>query len=227
MMLAFLAIGVMAFVLFNYNKHDAPPTTKAESGQPHAGTQHHTAEAKHMGGEPAPLQAYAKAQVGDWIAYRVSTTSSLLPNGVSGLVLGRVTAATDGDVTIDYKARGEKNIDRREAWSETHKRQNLTIDELTDNTNEWKLFDLQVNDDTHDVGGRAFKCKKLTYAKLDPMLPNTSVRDTAWYSEEVPLGLVQDTDVQDMPNFHSEQTKQLIGFGTASATTWGTKPDGL
>jgi hypothetical protein len=203
MAIALVSCGAMAFLLFDYGKHaDSPAAKKNETSRP--------TEAQHRGGELAPIQVYAKVQVGDWIAYRVTTRSSLLPNEVSGLVLGRVTAATDTQVTIDYKAVGEKNIDRTEAWSEQQPRQNLTLDQLTDNTNEWTMFDLLVTDDVHEIDGRAF-----------------TVRIELWYSDEVALGLVEDRDVQGMPKFHSEQTKRLIGFGTATATTWGTKPAGL
>jgi hypothetical protein len=218
MAFALVACGVMAFSLYDYGK---PKTSKPATDSPRP------TEIKHRGAELAPVQVYAKAQVGDWIAYRVRTRSSLLPAEVSGLVVGRVTAATEMNVTIEYNAIGEKNIDRTEAWSEKHPRQNLTLDELTDNSNEWTMFDVQITDDTHEIGGRAFKCKKLTYGRIDPLLPNKQVQVTAWYSDEVTLGLVQDRDVQDMPRFHSEQTKELLGFGTATTTTWGTMPERL
>jgi hypothetical protein len=223
----------MIAVLFKYGlRDDPPPPTKAASSQAHAGAKHHTenldtAEIKHMGGELAPIQVFAKAQVGDWAAYRIINRSTLLAEEIATLRLSRITAATDAAVTIEHKGRMEKG-DRREAWTQERARQGLTIDQLVGNdVSQWRLIDVQTSDDTHEVGGRTFACKQIAYAALDPMFPSKKVRVTYWYSDEFPGGLVEERDIQDLDSVHIEQLTQLIGFGTQTATTWGTKPDGF
>jgi hypothetical protein len=229
MLAAAVSIALMIVVLFKYGLRDDPPP---KSSQPHAGAQHHTAAVDpiagtHMGGQPAPIQVFAKAQVGDWAAYRIINRSTLFAEDIPTILIKRVTAADDRTVTIEHKGRMEKG-DKREEWTREYPRQGLTLDQLVGNdVSEWRLFDVKTSDDTHEVGGRAFKCKQITYAAIDPLFPNKKVRVTYWYSDELPGGLVEERDIQDLDTTHMEQLTQLIGFGTATATTWGTKPDGV
>jgi hypothetical protein len=230
---AAVSIALMIAVLFKYgcDNHAPPPTTKPASSQPHVGAQHHTAatdEGKHMGGELAPLQVFATAKVGDWAAYRIINRSSLLPEEIVATKLAVITAATDATVTIEHKGRVDKDQHKRESWTQERPRQGLTIDQLTGNdVSKWQLIDVKTSDDPHAVGGRTFKSKQIAYAAIDPLFPTKKVRVTYWYSDEFPLGLVEERDIQDLDAVHIEQLTELIGFGTASATTWGTKPDGL
>jgi hypothetical protein len=208
-----------------------PPTTKAASSQAHAGAQHHTEPdptIKHMGGELAPIQVFAKAQVGDWVAHRIINRSTLLAEELTAIRLSKITAATDTTVTIEHKGRMEKGEGKREEWTQERPRQGLTIDQLVGNdVSQWRLIDVQTADDTHEIGDRTFKCKQVAYAALDPMFPSKKVRVTYWYSDELAGGLVEERDIQDLESVHIEQLTQLIGFGTATTTTWGTKPDGF
>lgn len=229
---AALSIALMIYVLLRYGRDEAPPKPNNESSQAHAGAQHHTEGSadpiQHVGSQLAPIQVFAKAQVGDWIAYRVTNRSTALPDDISTIVLATITAATDTGVTVAYKGRMEKAGDRREQWTYERPREGLTIDQLTDNdVAQWRLIGLEVTDEKHEVGGREFACKQISYAGLDPMFPSKKSRTTLWISDEVPGGLVEERDIQDLDAMHMEQIKQLIGFGTATATTWGTKPDGF
>jgi hypothetical protein len=234
MLAAAVSVALMIVVLLKYGLRDeAPPMTKPASSQAHAGAQHHTAGSDdpigHQGGQLAPIQVFAKAQVGDWIAYRVTTRSTLIPEEVGSVVLATITAVTDDEITIHYKARIEKGGYRRDDWTYQRPRQTLTLDQLVDNDiAEWRIIDVKITDDAHEVGGRSFACKQISYASIDPMFPSKRTRVTLWFSEEVSgLGLVEERETQDLETMHMEASKQLIGFGTATATTWGTKPDGF
>ena len=234
MLAAAVSVALMIVVLLKYGLRDeAPPTTKPASSQPHAGAQHHTEGSAdpivHQGSQLAPIQVFAKAQVGDWIAYRVTNRSTALAEDVSTIVLATITAATDSGVTVAYKGRMETAGERREQWTYERPRDGLTIDQLTDNdVAQWRLIGIDVTADKHEVGGREFACKQISYAGLDPLFPSKKSRTTLWISDEVPAGgLVEQRDIQDLDTMHMEQIKQLIGFGTATATTWGTKPDGF
>jgi hypothetical protein len=228
---AAVSIALMIVVLFKYGFNNDPPPKKPAGSQAHVGAQHHTAatdEGKHMGGALAPLQVFATAKVGDWAAYRIINRSSLLAEEIVATKLATITAATETSVTIAHEGRVDHDAQKRESWTQERPRQGLTIDQLTGNdVSKWRLIDVQTSDDSHDVGGRAFKCKQIAYAAIDPMFPTKKVRVTYWYSDEFPLGLVEERDIQDLDAVHIEQLIQLIGFGTATATIWGTKPAGF
>lgn len=233
MLAAFASIAVMGVVLFKYAGGGDSPPTNAASSQPHAGAEHHTAEpapeaVKHMGGQLAPIQVFAKAQVGDWAAHRITNRSSLLERDLVAIRISRVTAATDATVTIEHKGRMETGEGKREEWTQERRRAGLTIDQLVGNdVSDWRLIDVQTSDDSHEAGDRTFKCTQIAYAAIDPMFPSKKVRVTYWYTDEFVGGLVEERDIQDLESVHIEQLTQLIGFGTATTTTWGTKPDGL
>jgi hypothetical protein len=235
MLAAGVSISLMIVAIFKYGLgDDPPPTTKASSAQAHARPKHSpqaldTPDTKHMGSELAPLQVWANAQVGDWVAYRVVNRSTLFAEDIPTIVLKRITAVTDETVMIEHKGRMEKAGDRREQWTLDRPRQGLTLDKLVDNdVAQWRLVDVVTTDDTHEVNGRAFKSKKITYAALDPLFPSKRVRVSYWYSGEIPAGgLVEARYIQDLDTLHMEQINQVIGFGTATATTWGTKPEGF
>jgi len=227
MVAAGLSIALMIVVLLKYGLRDDVAPTTPTATQPHAGAKHHSAETTHVGVQVAPLQPFATAKVGDWIGYRVVNRSTALPQDIEAFVIARVTKATETSVTVEYRGHAPAVPDKRETWEREYPRHGLTIDQLTGNdVSKWTISELVITDVTREVGGRTFRAKQLTYAAKDPLFPAKRVRNELWISEEVPLeGLVEDRNVQDLDTMHSEQTKQLIGFGTADAITWGKQPD--
>jgi len=228
MLAAFVSVGVMCFVLYKYGTHDdPPPSSNAASTQAHAGAQHHTKE-KHEGSMVVPIQPFAKAKVGDWKAYKVITESSMAQT-FTAIGIERVAKADDKTVSREFVGKLEQTGEIRRDRYEDRPRQGLTLDQLTTNdVGGWTIYNVQITDDVHPLGGREFKCKKISYDSNDPMFDNKRTHTDLWISEEVPLdGIVEEIEVQDMPTLHFRLTKQTLGFGDDKATAWGDKPGGL
>jgi hypothetical protein len=254
---AVVSIAVMVVVIVRYVTRDEPPpptlpATAAAQGpaadpvgtsplggtpgsgatkeaQPHAGMEHHTAEKPvHEGGQVAPLQVFANAHVGDWLAYRVTTESSLAPT-FHATGIETITKVDDKTVARAFSGKVEETGEIKRQSYEARPRDGLTLDQLTTNdVGGWTIYEVAVSDDVHEVGGRKFKCKKISYASNDPLIAGKRTHTDLWISTEVPAGgLVEEHEVQDMPDMHFRITKQVIGFGDAKSTAWGTKPAGL
>lgn len=231
MIAAFISIGVMAFVLFTYGlRDDSPPPTSKKTEQPHAGAQHFTAEKpEHEGGKLSPLQVYENAKVGEWRAYNVITESSLAQT-FHAIGLETITKVDDKTVSREFSGRVEETGQEQKRPYEDRPRQGLTIDELTTNdVGGWTIYELSITDEDHAIGGRTFKCKKLSYASNDPMFPSKRTHTDVWISAEVlGGGIVEEREVQEMPEARFVITQQLIGFGPDDkTTTWGERPAGL
>jgi hypothetical protein len=232
MLAAAVSVVVMVVVIFKYGLGDdgARPT----SGAPHVGAKHHTDEKPgegtkpaHEGDKPAPLQVYETAKVGDWRAYRVISEWSNKPVG-KATVVTRIGEVTDAQVVASFNGRLDDTSEIRKDREETRPRRGLTIDQLTGNdVGGWTIYNVTITDEDHTVAGRTFKCKKLSYASDDPLVPAKRTRNELWISTEVAAGgIVEERQIQDMPNMTFVQTQTLIGFGD-ERTTWGTKPEGL
>jgi hypothetical protein len=241
MLAAAVSIGVMVFVLIKYGLRDEPPVepqmvsatgsspVPRPVAEPHAGMEHHTAEKPaHEGGQVAPLQVFANAKVGDWLAYRVTTESSIAQT-FHAVGIETISKADAKTVARAFSGRVEETGEVKHDQYEDRPRDGLTLDQLTTNdVGGWTIFEVAVSDDVHEVGGRKFKCKKISYASNDPMIPAKRTHTDLWISTEVPAGgLVEEREIQDMPNMTFTITKEVIGFGDANGTAWGTKPAGL
>jgi len=201
----------------------------ADPGQPHEGAEHHTADKpEHQGGMASPIQVFAKANAGDWQSYKVTTESSLAQTFTAVGIL-RITAADDKQVSREFSGRVDQTGEVKKQSYEARPRAGLTLDQLTTNdVGGWTIYDVVVSDDVHEVAGRKFKCKKISYASNDPMFPNKRAHTDLWISEQVPGdGFVEEIEVQDLPNMHFRISKQVVGFGDAKTTLWGEKPAGL
>jgi len=231
MIAAFISLGVMAFVLVKYGlRDDDPPPTSRNTGQPHQGMRHFTSESPaHEGGKPSPIQVYENAKVGEWRAYSVTTESSLAPT-FHAIGIETITKVNDKTVSRGFSGRVEETGEVQKRAYEDRPRQGLTIDQLTTNdVGGWTIYELAIIDEGHEVGGRTFKCKKLSYASNDPMIPSKRTHTDLWISAEVPAGgIVEEREVQEMPNMRFSITQRLVGFGPDDkTTTWGEKPAGL
>jgi hypothetical protein len=237
MLAAAVSVGLLVVVILKYGLGDEE--SPKPSGQLHTGTAHHTAELPgsggkpaHDGGKPSPIEVYANTKVGDWRAFTVKSEWSTKPVATA-TVLARVHEVDDKQVVLSIHGRiDDTTLDdakqRHDTRDERRPRQGLTIDQLTGNdVGGWTIYNLVIADDDHTVGGRTFKCKKLTFSSDDPLIPAKRTRTELWISDEVVGGIVEEREMQDMPNMTFVQTKVLIGFGTADATSWGTKPEGL
>jgi hypothetical protein len=233
MLAAVLSVGILIVVIVKYGLGD--DDARKPNGQLHVGTEHHTAELPGTGGKPAhdgdkpsPIEVYANAKVGDWRAYTVKSEWSTQPP-IRATAMTRIREVTDQQIVRSFSGRLDETEETRPDRDERRPRRGLTIDQLTGNDiGGWTIYDLVITDEDHTVGGRTFKCKKLTYASNDPLVPSKRTRTVLWISAEVPVdGVVEEREIQDMPGVTFIQTQTLIGFGTAGATTWGEKPEGL
>ncbi len=212
---------VVVFVLYGTEDH-APPT-KPQASEPHAGAQHHSNE-KHEGDQPSPLPVFANANVGDWTAYETSTT---LADGRPTVKTSIVTIeATDDETVTIVRNERSSSLEPPVITRGTRSRKRTTIDELvTNNPAEWTLHSLVISDEPHDVGGRTFAAKKLAFGLTAPLGRTTSAVE-AWFSSDVPGDGMLELR-QTLGGTRLVVANRLLGFGTASAITWGSKPDGL
>src|SRR5262245_5558368 len=134
MIAALISVAIMVVVFIRYGVRDEADVPKpTATQQPHVGTQHHTTDKPaHEGGKPAPLQTFANAKEGDWLAYRVTTESSLAPT-ITATGIERITNVTERTVARAFVGRIDATGEVRKDRSEDRPRQGLTIDQLTGN----------------------------------------------------------------------------------------------
>jgi hypothetical protein len=222
MLAAGLSIAVMIGVLFVYGlRGDAPVKPSSES---HTGAQHHRAE-PHEGDKAWALPAFVDARVGDWIAFEATTQlANARPQVTAELVT--VEAVDDKQVTL-VRSERENSLDPPQTRRTSLPRQGITIDQLFGNDQkQWTLFGLAIRDESHEVSGRSFEAKRVSYSLIDPLAPTKRAQVELWVSPAVPLdGIVELRQIFEGTSL--SVTRRLIGFGTAEAITWGKKPDGL
>lgn len=224
-----VSIALLIAVVAKYGLRDDDRPRDPEASHPHTGAEHFGADQPaHEGGTQSPLQVFADAKVGDWIAYRVTTESSLAPT-VTATGIERITNVDATKVERAFSGRIDATGELHGKRYEDRPRNGLTLDQLTTNdVGGWTIYEVAVSDDVHEVGERRFPCKKISFSSRDPLFPKKRTRTDLWISSEVPAGgLVEEREVQELPEVRFVITKQLLGFGDASATSWGTKPEGL
>jgi hypothetical protein len=226
MAFAAVSIGVMVYVLVDYMREDhrAPParTGHMAPAVPAIADTHPAPRGDH---HPAPYEVWQNAKLGDWYAYTYVTSSKL--GAFHSTVLVTVTAATDTAITTRLRGKIAETGETRDEAGDEFPRTNLTLEHLIGfDISDWTVLSVIVADADHQVGGREFHGKKVTYTSKDPVLPTKKTTTELWLSPEVPGGLVEEHEVQDLAeqDLHFDMTKTLIGFGTTSTTTWGTKP---
>jgi hypothetical protein len=193
----------------------APPPVRLTHPRPIAATDH-----------PAPFEAFAQARAGDWYAYGVVSTGSLVETHTTAMVV--VSAVSDASVVRTMRGRIDATGAEPTQPSNEFPRAGLTLERLDgDDVGGWTLFDVATAPDQHVVGGRPFECTKVTFGSRDPMFPAKRTRTELWLSPLVPAGgLVAEREEQHLGDLTFVQTEELIGFGTADGTVWGTRPAG-
>lgn len=187
--------------------------------------------ARHVddpGPHPAPFEAYARAHLGDWYAYRVVNNGPAM-HDVRALAITWVTAAADDHVSVSFHGRIDATGQEESGHAEDFPRAGLTLERLHgDDIGGWTIRDVTFTDEPHTIGGRTFACTRISFASQDPMFPGKRTHTDLWISAEVPVGgLVAEHEVQDLDQMHFDMTKELVGFGTAGGPTWGARPAGL
>jgi hypothetical protein len=192
--------------------HPAPPSARPA---PTPGVAH-----------PAPFEAFSDARVGDWRAYQVLTTSSMAE--FHSTVMASLVAVGERTVKRVVRGRIDNTGEQRTESPEELPRHGLTLERLIGyDVGGWTLSDLAVTHEAYLIGERAFGCTKLTYAASDPLLPRKRTRVTLWLSPEVPAGgVVARREEQHLDTLTFVIAEELFGYGTASSTTWGTRPAG-
>lgn len=224
-----ISVAILIGVIAKYGLRSPDRPRDPDGSQPHVGMEHFGSnKPAHEGGTLAPLQVFATAKVGDWLSYRVITESSIAPT-ITTTVIERISSVDDRNVTRSFAGRIDATGEVRSDRTESRPRNGLTLDQLIGNDiGGWTITELVVADDVHEVGGRSFPCKKISFASRDPLLPNKRTHTDLWISSEVPAGsLVEQREVQELRDMRFTITKQLIGFGDATTTRWGKKPEGL
>lgn len=173
-----------------------------------------------------PLSGYRDSKVGDWRAYRHITTGKL--GDFHATAIAEVTAVTPTTVTVEFRGRLDETGEQRSDGADEFPRAFTIEHEIHRQHGDWAASRVEVTDEAHTEGDRSFPCKKLSFASADPMLPRKETTVEVWLSPDVPAGgEVAVHEVQKMPAMTLTSTSDLIGFGDASHTMWGTKPAGL
>jgi hypothetical protein len=205
-------------------------TRDAGNGAPPANPSSHTGavprDAAAATAHPAPFEAFAGARVGDWYAYHVDSVGSLGETHATAMVW--VTAADDHVVTRAMRGRVDATGVEKQEPDEHFPRAGLTIERLDgDDIGQWTLSDVVAIADTHEVGGKAFACTKVSFASRDPLFERKRTRTVLWLSSEVPAGgVIARREEQHLDAMTFVLTQELTGYGTAGGVTWGVRPDG-
>lgn len=173
-----------------------------------------------------PLPGYANAKVGDWRAFRHVTTGTM--GDFHATAIAVVTAVTPDTVTIELSGRLDETGEQRSDGADAIPTAFTVAHEIHRQHGDWTASHVELTDDPHAIAGRTFPCKKLAFASVDPMMPNKDTHVETWLSAEVPAGgEVAVREVQKTSALTIAMTSDLIGFGDATHTVWGTRPAGL
>jgi hypothetical protein len=193
---------------------DAPPprSSSSSSSQPTA--------------HRVPIDLFASAHPGDWYAYQVVNGGPVGEIRTTAMVW--IAAERPDGVTRAARGRIDASGEERAIRSEDFPRAGLTLERLIGaDRGGWTLTDVAVTDEIRVVGGRSFPCKRLSFGSTDPMFPRKRTHTDLWISRDVPAGgLVAEREEQHLDDQTFVITQELIGFGTASETSWGTRPAG-
>jgi hypothetical protein len=176
---------------------------------------------------PPPIEPYAHSQVGDWRAYDYTTRSSL--GNFSSHAIARVTAATADSVTLVLTGRLDQTGEQRTEPADVYPRAFGSIEKLVEHS-DWKIFDVSVATEPHEVNGKSFACARISFAKSDPLFPTKRTHVDLWLSADVPAGaVVEEHEVQQLEQVTFDMRSVLVGYGTGGGTTatWGSHADGL
>ncbi len=187
-------------------------------------------DGKIEGATPAllatPLGSYAAAKVGDWRAFRHITTGKL--GNFHATAIAVVTAVTATTVTIELSGRLDETGEQRSDGADVFPRVFTVEHEIHRQHGDWTASAVEVGEEPRVIDGRTFPCKKVTFASADPMFPTKQTKIEVWISPEVPAGgEVSQREVQQLGELVLPSTSDLIGFGDATRTMWGTRPAGL
>jgi hypothetical protein len=173
---------------------------------------------------PAPIDPFAAAHAGDWRASRLTNDSELGP--IHAKAMHVVTTVGDDKIAIHTYGLVDGEAATRNSATTEAPRHGATFEQLV--ATDWPIPDFAAADDTYTASGRAFHCKKVTYREIDRVLPRKLITREMWLSPDVPVdGVVATHEVQTIDHVTFTMTEELVGFGTGSATAWGTRPTGL
>ena len=172
----------------------------------------------------APFDAFARANVGDWRAYRVMNGGSL--GEIRTTAIEEVTDASEREVAVAWHGRVDATGEQRAGRPTRFPRTGLSLERLLGyDAAGWTVLDLAVTDDVRVVAGRSFKCKKLVVHERDPMFPEKQTRVELWLSDEVPVtGIVAEREHQELRGMTFDIELDVIGFGTRAVVAWGERP---
>jgi hypothetical protein len=241
MAVAAVSIALMVVVLVKYGVRDDPaPETKpaaavpapaipggtplgntlpgsaaTDVNEPHQGAKHHTEEAPpNEGNQPVPIDVFAAAKVGDWNAFESTIETSLAPKPTLATSVVTLTSVDDKQVVRTTSGDPPK--------TEQLPRHGLTLGQLAiNNAQTWTIHAVTISDDVREVGGRSFKCKKISFDSRSSEEPARRNHTEMWISDEVPAGGVVEYRVDEGADF--KLTRRLVGFGDAKTTRWGKK----
>jgi hypothetical protein len=179
---------------------------------------------------PSPIDPFATSRVGDWRASHITNDGTLQRDAKTGAIrthaVHAVTAVTDATVSIAVRGMIDGETEVHDSATQAVPRRGATFEQLL--ASDWPIPELAIADDTYTIGGRAFRCKKVTYRSTDRMFPRKTITTELWLSPDVPAdGVVAKREVQLLDDLRFTFDEELVGFGTGSAATWGERPRGL
>jgi hypothetical protein len=175
------------------------------------------------------LPGYADPHVGDWRAFRHITTGNLgKPSSFHATAIAVVTAVTPATVTIELSGRLDETGEQRSDGADELPRAFTVEHEIHRQHGDWPASHVELIDDTRTLDGRRFACKKLSARFVDSLMPAKDTQVEVWLGADVPAGgEVFQREVQKTDTWNITSTSELIGFGDATHTLWGKRPEGL
>ena len=210
---ALSATALVAALGFAYWASRERPEPSAAAGSAARSDQH-----------AAPFEAFARAKVGDWRAYRVVNSGSMPV--IRSIAIEEVTDAGEAEVAVARQGKLDSTGETRTSQPSRFPRAGLTLERLTGlDVGEWTVLDLAVGDDVRVIDGRSFPCKKLVFHSRDPMFADKTTVTELWLSTDVPVtGVVAEREHQELRGMTFDAAIDLVGFGTGAVVAWGERP---
>jgi hypothetical protein len=181
---------------------------------------------------PAPIDVFARAEEGDWSAFRLEVTSASASRGGAPTVVSRSTVvwrvrSVRADAVVLGVAGRSDEGEQRGAPDREVPRRKLTIERLIGTT--WPLSNARVADDERTAFGGRYACKRVTFDAEDPLAgKKKTTTETVWLSAEVPgSGILAREQVQVLGDLRMTMRFELVGYGSGARTSAGVRPEWL
>lgn len=184
-----------------------------------------------------PLNPFAKAKKGDWVAANVRRDMKRgnVTSTTHDYVTFKVTSVKDGKVTVEIDAVSRREMGAQDANpSATFSAKEKDLPPLAEYLRLLYYFEktaatldpgVKVEDAKRTATGKEFAGKKLAWTGAGGEAANLKRRGSLWVSSATKLGLVAMVAVRGNDDVTEELGMRIVGFGSEGKTEWGKTMD--